>query len=119
MELKTNTAEWETVEVYDYYDRPMIYTTKQKEDDTLYLHYFVDDDKEDDVNFSTFMVFPISEETLSRMVDADLSLRNMLLSAENMHLFHYYFEQDEIRMEKVIPSELPHDYIPEEDVFLD
>jgi hypothetical protein len=118
MELQKMMSDWSTVEVYDHYDKPLIYTSKQKNDDTLFMNYFVDDDMSGEDNFSTYMVFPISEETVNKMNDGTLSLRQMLLSSENMHLFHWHFGRDEIRFEQVVPSELPEDYIPDEGVFL-
>lgn len=118
MELTKRADLWKVVEVYEFYDKPLIYTAQQPGDDKLYLHYFVDDETADGVNFSTYMVFPIGAETLKAMETCSLSLRKMLLAAEDMHLFHFYFEQQDIRMEAVKPEELPSDYIPDDDIYV-
>ena len=103
-------GELDIVEIYVYYDRPILYSCKNV-DRQLYLAVFADDDDENE----TWLYAEVSLRRLNRIRSGEIDLYNAFAKPENKSLFQVtvpYNPESKIKTETV--QEVFSDMLPEE-----
>ncbi|HHT7008523.1 TPA: DUF6575 domain-containing protein [Bacillus cereus] len=107
-----------TIHIFDFYDFPLFFITKSKED-KYYLHYFVEDvNKEID----KWLFSEISNDERLQLVERKIStlmlLKNLLRNQRLYYLFANHVEE-KLNLESINQDDLNPDGFPENEYFVE
>lgn len=101
-------------EIIDYYDGAKIFTFLTQSDD-YYLAYFCDDSETGTV----WLNFPVNNYQLDKFLKNQVSIRDFFKLCHIAFLVERGLDDKVSRCEKCLFEQIPADYIPDEDVFLE
>lgn len=111
-----NNLNWEIIEVLDYYDGPLIFSFKEKND--FKLAYFGNEIYKAGVfSAKLYMVFSTSESLVGELTQNKISIQEFMYSHENVELVQLG-EKAIIVDRKLVKVNEAQEFIPEANVFL-
>ena len=99
-----------------YYDGPIVFSGKNQYG-TIIVGCIIDNDYEGgyDANFIMFL----SKVDYDALLISHWTMRDLVESSDTVHIRRFFWEPDRIEMYKVLVKDIPEEYMPTKDSYLD